>query len=129
VQISNISTLEDGRTALRQDRNIWILTWITIMYLPISLTTVRMTLCVGIRRTRANNDQAVFAIPDEQKVLRPGLKLTWYLTIIGILSVFTVSLAFGMLRWVTVAAGLNYIWMRLAQLWRAKGERARLGFV
>jgi Mg2+ and Co2+ transporter CorA len=79
--ISNVSSLEDSQTSLRQDNNIKKLTWITIAYMPLAFAT------------------ALFAIPPTQNIVRDGLGLSIFVGIIFPLFIFTLIVA-QLLDWI-----------------------------
>jgi hypothetical protein len=48
VQLVSASALFDSRTAVRQGENIRLLTYITILFFPLSFATVRMRLIFNL---------------------------------------------------------------------------------
>ncbi|KAK0101193.1 hypothetical protein ONS96_006414 [Cadophora gregata f. sp. sojae] len=88
------NSLKQSMTSLKQSTTIQKLTYLTIAYLPVGLTA------------------AIFAIPDEQKVVVPAMGRDWFVGIILILFVltFTTAVLMGkvleLLDWIR-----NSLWM------------------
>ncbi|KAL2067648.1 hypothetical protein VTL71DRAFT_15744 [Oculimacula yallundae] len=73
--LSTLLSLNDSRSALQQSTTIQKLTYLTIAYLPVGLSA------------------AIFAIPDDQKVVVPAMGRKWFLICILILFIFTAMTA------------------------------------
>ncbi|KAI0453698.1 hypothetical protein F5B21DRAFT_504978 [Xylaria acuta] len=70
-----VLSLRDNRNSFNQNNTIQVLTYMTILYLPVGLTA------------------AIFAIPDTPSVIGNKIGLPWFLGVIFILLAFTISLA------------------------------------
>ncbi|KAI3318914.1 hypothetical protein HD806DRAFT_510372 [Xylariaceae sp. AK1471] len=73
--MSAVLSLRDNRNSFKQNNTIQVLTYITILYLPVGLAAT------------------IFAIPDVQKVVRDAMGLRWFLGTIFIMLTFTITFA------------------------------------
>jgi hypothetical protein len=86
-----VLSLRDNRNSFNQNNTIQVLTYMTILYLPVGLTAV----CMPEELELHDIDfmQAIFAIPDTPTVIGNKIGLPWFLGIVLILLAFTISLA------------------------------------
>ena len=93
-QASSILQLNDSHNSIEQSRTIEKLTYLTIIYLPVSLVTVSPApLPYLMPWFDSQFDQAIFAIPDNQQVVYSNMGLAWYIGALFLLVAATGTVA------------------------------------